>query len=49
VHVRDDVYDGATGRIDLAALKPVGRLAGNLYSRTHAIFEMKRPNPNYKG
>lgn len=49
LHVRDDLYDASTGRIDVAALHPLGRLAGHLYSHTHDIFEMKRPNPNYKG
>ena len=49
LHVRDDLYDTATGRIDVAALRPVGRLAGHMYSRTHDLFEMKRPNPDYKG
>ena len=48
-HVRDDVYDAATGRIDIARLKPVGRLAGHQYSYIHEIFEMKRPNENYRG
>ena len=49
MHVRDGLYDAATGRIDVAALHPVGRLAGHMYSRTHDVFEMKRPNPAYKG
>jgi flavin reductase (DIM6/NTAB) family NADH-FMN oxidoreductase RutF len=48
-HVRDDVYDATTGRIDIHRLQPVGRLAGNQYSHIHDIFEMKRPNENYKG
>jgi flavin reductase (DIM6/NTAB) family NADH-FMN oxidoreductase RutF len=48
-HVRDDVYDPKTGRLDMHALKPVGRLCGNLYSHIHQIFEMKRPNPDYRG
>ena len=48
-HVRDDVYDPASGRFDMHKLKPVGRLAGNLYSHIHQIFEMKRPNPDYRG
>ena len=48
-HVHDDVYDAATGRIDMHRLRPVGRLAGNLYSHIHDIFEMKRPNENYRG
>jgi flavin reductase (DIM6/NTAB) family NADH-FMN oxidoreductase RutF len=49
IHVRDDLYDAVTGRIDVAALHPVGRLAGHKYSRTHDVFEMKRPNPDYQG
>ena len=48
-HVRDDVYDTTTGRIDIARLKPIGRLAGHQYSYIHDIFEMKRPNENYRG
>jgi flavin reductase (DIM6/NTAB) family NADH-FMN oxidoreductase RutF len=47
-HVRDDLYDVETGRIDLHRLKPVGRLAGNLYTHVHDIFEMKRPGA-YRG
>jgi flavin reductase (DIM6/NTAB) family NADH-FMN oxidoreductase RutF len=49
VHVRDDVYDPATGRLDMHRLKPVGRLAGHLYTHVHDIFEMKRPAVDYKG
>ena len=48
-HVRDELYDPSTGRIDMHELRPVGRLAGNLYSHIHDIFEMKRPNENYRG
>ena len=48
-HVRDDLYDTRTGRIDMHRLRPVGRLAGNLYSHIHDIFEMKRPDPGYRG
>ena len=48
-HVRDDVYDAATGRLDMHRLRPVGRLTGNLYSHIHDIFEMKRPSTNYRG
>lgn len=48
-HLRDDVYDAATGRVDMHRLRPVGRLAGHLYTHVHEIFEMKRPNPNYRG
>jgi len=49
LHVRDDVYDTATGRLDMHRLKPVGRLAGHLYTHVHDIFEMKRPSAAYKG
>ena len=48
-HVRDGLYDPSTGRIDMHELRPVGRLAGNLYSHIHDIFEMKRPNDRYAG
>ncbi len=48
-HLHDDVFDRATGRIELHRLRPVGRLAGNLYAHIHDIFEMKRPTQNYAG
>jgi flavin reductase (DIM6/NTAB) family NADH-FMN oxidoreductase RutF len=40
-HVRDDLYD--QGRVDTARLRPLGRLAGDNYSRTRDIFAMRRP------
>jgi flavin reductase (DIM6/NTAB) family NADH-FMN oxidoreductase RutF len=49
MHVRDGLYDAATGRVDMRRLRPVGRLAGNLYTHVHDIFEMKRPNQDYRG
>src|SRR5256885_12672670 len=49
LHVRDGLYDAATGRLDMHRLRPVGPLAGNLYTHVHDIFEMKRPNPDYRG
>ena len=49
LHLRDDVYDPATGRLDMHRLKPVGRLAGQLYTHVHEIFEMKRPSVDYRG
>ena len=48
-HIRDDLYNPTTGRIDMYKLHPVGRLAGELYSHVHDIFEMKRPVENYRG
>ena len=41
VHVRDDIINGH--RINHELLKPTGRLAGNMYCRTHDYFEMRRP------
>jgi len=49
MHIRDALYDATTGRVDVGALRPVGRLAGHMYSRTHDLFELKRPNPHYQG
>jgi len=46
-HVRDQLYQD--GRIDMHALHPVGRLAGQMYTHVHDIFEMKRPVENYAG
>jgi flavin reductase (DIM6/NTAB) family NADH-FMN oxidoreductase RutF len=40
IHVADKVYQD--GRIDIAALDPVGRLAGNLYSTIRDQFELPR-------
>src|SRR5215475_11817484 len=48
-HIRDDLYNPQTGRIDMYNLHPVGRLAGELYTHVHDIFEMKRPVENYRG
>jgi hypothetical protein len=43
------VYDPTTGRLDMHRLRPVGRLAGQLYTHVHEIFEMKRPSVDYRG
>ena len=48
-HFRDDLYDPGTGRIDMRRLKPVGRLAGEMYTHVHDLFEMKRPVSGYSG
>lgn len=42
LHVREDVLLGVD-KIDLARLKPVGRLAGSGYCRVTDLFEMVRP------
>jgi len=41
-HVRDELY-GETGRIDVAGLNPLGRLAGN-YTKIETIFELPADN-----
>lgn len=41
MHVRDDIINGH--RIDHERLKPVGRLAGNMYCDTHDTYELVRP------
>lgn len=41
-HVDERVLTGGD-KIDLHALKPVGRLAGNAYTRVNDIFELMRP------
>jgi flavin reductase (DIM6/NTAB) family NADH-FMN oxidoreductase RutF len=49
LHLRDGLYDPAGGRLDMRRLRPVGRLAGHLYTHVHDIFELKRPAVDYKG
>jgi flavin reductase (DIM6/NTAB) family NADH-FMN oxidoreductase RutF len=48
-HIRDDLYDARTGRVDVGRLRPVGRLAGHMYARVHDLFEMIRPVADYPG
>ena len=48
-HLRDDLYDRKAGRVDMRRLKPVGRLAGEIYTHVHDLFELKRPVANYAG
>ena len=48
-HIRDNLYDLTTGRIDMHRLRPVGRLAGHMYTHVHDIFAMKRPDEHYGG
>ncbi len=47
IHVSEDVLLGQD-KIDLAKLKPVGRLAGNNYCRVTDIFEVVRPPSQIK-
>ncbi len=44
IHVADEIL-GANYRIDFAAYKPVGRLAGSGYCRVSDLFDMDRPPP----
>ena len=39
-HIDDEVYKD--GRIDLNVSNPVGRLAGNYYTRVHDTFKIVR-------
>lgn len=41
LHIRDDIISGH--RINHQRLKPVGRLAGNMYCDTHNVYELVRP------
>lgn len=43
-HVREDVTIEDGKYIDPVLLRPVGRLAGNGYCRSHDVFEMQRPD-----
>ncbi|MCO6450105.1 MAG: flavin reductase family protein [Caldilineales bacterium] len=42
IHIHDDVLIG-DDKIDLAALRPIGRLSGPSYVRINDIFDMTRP------
>jgi flavin reductase (DIM6/NTAB) family NADH-FMN oxidoreductase RutF len=42
MHVDDHVFD-PNGQIDPEKLATIGRMGGNLYSRTKDRFEMERP------
>jgi flavin reductase (DIM6/NTAB) family NADH-FMN oxidoreductase RutF len=44
IHMRDDLYLGE-GKIDLAALKPIARLAGSGYARVTDTFDLPRVPP----
>ncbi len=46
VHVRDDLIED--GRIDLEAYGPIGRLAGNAYTRVRDPFTMERVPPPHE-
>ncbi len=48
IHVDERVLVGGD-KIKLAALKPVGRLAGGGYVRVTDVFEMERPGTQLKG
>jgi flavin reductase (DIM6/NTAB) family NADH-FMN oxidoreductase RutF len=44
IHIDERVLVGQD-KINLAELKPVGRMAGNVYARATDLFEMSRPAP----
>ncbi|KAI8821690.1 uncharacterized protein EV422DRAFT_428628 [Fimicolochytrium jonesii] len=43
VHVKEGVYDREKGIVDLAELRPLGRLGGTMYGRVVSGFELHRP------
>jgi len=43
MHIREDIFDLETMRVDQANLKAVGRHAGNVYSRSSNQYEIERP------
>jgi len=43
LYVADDVLDPKTGTVDIARLKPVGRLGGTEYCRIGEVFNLERP------
>ena len=47
MHIDDSVYRD-NNHIDIAAYKPVGRLAGSGYTRVTDLFDMRRPAPEIK-
>lgn len=44
IHIDESVLVGED-KINLSALKPVGRLVGNYYTRVTDLFDMERPKP----
>lgn len=43
-HIGQDVVNDALNNVDIAKLKPVSRLGGITYGRTHEGYEIPRPN-----
>jgi len=46
IYIRDDIYQ--EGNVNREILRPIGRLSGAGYTRTHDTFEMKRVPPPAK-
>ncbi len=46
IHIRDELYEN--GYVNLELLKPIGRLAGNSYTRVSDLFDMARVPPPAK-
>ena len=42
--IRQGLMDQKTLNVDQAGLDTIGRLGGNLYTRTQEILEMRRPD-----
>jgi flavin reductase (DIM6/NTAB) family NADH-FMN oxidoreductase RutF len=43
VHIAEEVIDPESGTVDIAKLKPVGRLGGTEYCRVADVFHLERP------
>ena len=43
IHIREEIY--VDGYVQREALRPIGRLAGNSYTRVRDTFEMRRQRP----
>jgi flavin reductase (DIM6/NTAB) family NADH-FMN oxidoreductase RutF len=48
-HIRDELFDAASGNVDVEKLHAIGRLNGDWYTRTRHLFEMARPRANGRG
>lgn len=48
-HVDESVWNPETKSVDIAKLKPVSRLGGELWAPVHDVFQLERPDWKAKG
>lgn len=48
-HVREDLVDHETLKVDESMMRNVSRLGGILYGRTRSVFEIPRPSWKEEG